>query len=782
MVLGLVFSLNSPGLKLFAQAPDRISYQAAVRNSSDLLIVSQPIGMRISIIQGIPTGIVVFSETHLATTTPNGIVSVVIGGGTLVSGDISAIDWEAGPYYIKTETDPAGGTTYTISGTTELISVPYAFWAPTAGNTFSGDYNDLINKPKTDGSETVINGGTFVTVSGSGTTASPYVISSNPVMGGYSHYLGEFYNGGIIFHLYKRSDGTERALIVSLTESTPIALQNPQVNVDAESVWDGAGNTALYTNSPAVTYATSLGYGWYLPAIDELNILWQNRFHVARGLAAVGGTPLSMAWYWSSTENASSSTLGWQFSFQTAAARSTQGKASIEIVRAIRGLITAPDQITTNAVTDVTNVAATSGGNIISDEGTPVTARGVCWSTSPNPTTADSKTVDGSGIGSYSSSITGLIINTTYYVRAYATNGAGTAYGNERSFTTAATAPVVTTTAASGLTKTTASSGGNVTDERGDPVTARGVCWSTSPNPTLSDSFTTDGTGGGVFTSSITGLVTGTLYYARAYATNGVGTSYGNQVSFTTLAIPTVVTGTTTYVIGGLATSAGTVTNEGGVSVTSRGVCWNTTGSPTIADSFTTDGSGPGAFTSNIAGLTVGLTYYVRAYASSGEGTGYGNEVTIFSLALGDLYQEGRVAYIDGSGQHGFIVSNGDLSAGSAWSNITNAYATAYSVTDGPDNTSLIVGQAGHVNSAAKICDDYDSGVYDDWYLPALNEWATLNTNRANVGIGDNINYWTSTEWFGGMPGSNAYRYRTATGSAIMGKVSSYRVRAIRIF
>lgn len=764
----------------FCQAPQKISYQAAVRNAADLLIVSQPIGMQLSILKGSATGTVVFSETHTATTTPNGIVSVEIGGGTLVSGNFATIDWTDGPYYIKTETDPLGGSAYTISGTTQLITVPYAFYSSKAGNSFtSRDYNELINKPVTDGSETKINAGTFVSVTGNGTIASPYVVNSNPVMGGFSHYIGEFFNGGIIFYLYRRQDGTEHALIVSLTETTAVQETGVPWTATASSFWDGAGNTSKYTDGPAAAWATGLGYGWYLPAVDELNLLWQNRFHVDKGLELAGGTPLGDANYWSSTGNSASTNLGWQLDLLSGNARSTQSRGSTERVRAVRGMVTTPTQITTTAVTDVTNAGATSGGNIVYDEGSPVTARGVCWSTSPNPTTADSKTSDGTGIGSYVSTITGLTNNTTYYVRAWATNGAGTAYGNERSFTTASTAPVVTTTSASSVTKTTASSGGNVTDERGEPVTARGVCWSTSPNPTLSDSYTSDGTGPGAFTSSITGLTTGTLYYVRAYATNTVGTTYGNQVSFTTLAVPTVTTSATTYTGSGNGTSGGDVTNDGGASVTARGVCWSTSSGPTVSDSKTTDGSGTGTFSSALSGLTLGTTYYVRAYATSAEGTGYGNEVTIKTLVIGDSFQGGKVAWLDGTGLHGLIVSNGDLSGGGnvKYSNVTTGLCGASSMTDGQANTNAIISQGTYDGTgAATVCDVYSNGGYSDWYLPARDQWTNIWANAVTLGIGG-TQYWTSTE----VTMAQAIRLLSGVPNN-QSKGNLYRVRAVRTF
>jgi len=200
--------------------------------------------------------------------------------------------------------------------------------------------------------------------------------------------------------------------------------------------------------------------------------------------------------------------------------------------------------LTTAAVSDITQTTAECGGNITSDGGATVTARGVCWSTNPTPTVSDSKTTDGSGTSSFTSSITGLSPSTTYYVRAYATNSIGTGYGSVQSFTTLSSTqvPVLTTAAVSDITQTTAQCGGTVTSDGGSPVTARGVCWSTNPTPTVADNKTTDGAGVGSFTSSIIGLTAGTPYYVRAYATNSVGTGYGNEVSFTTSSSPGTVT------------------------------------------------------------------------------------------------------------------------------------------------------------------------------------------------------------------------------------------------
>lgn len=192
--------------------------------------------------------------------------------------------------------------------------------------------------------------------------------------------------------------------------------------------------------------------------------------------------------------------------------------------------------VTTSVITDISSTSAACGGNVTFEGGTPVITRGICWSTLQNPTVQDSLTNDGSGSGIFTSSIAGLLPNTTYYVRAYATNQLGTAYGNEEVFTTLLyTIPVVTTFSVIEITTISAASGGNVTDDGGDAVTARGVCWSTSPGPTTASSHTSDGTGTGTYSSSIIGLTLNTTYYVRAYATNSQGTAYGNQVNFTTL-------------------------------------------------------------------------------------------------------------------------------------------------------------------------------------------------------------------------------------------------------
>jgi len=195
-------------------------------------------------------------------------------------------------------------------------------------------------------------------------------------------------------------------------------------------------------------------------------------------------------------------------------------------------------ELTTSPVTGITQTSAVSGGNITFNGGVPVTARGVCWSSSkPLPDISDSKTTNGTGNGPFTSNISGLTGNTTYYVRAYATNAQGTGYGAAIQFKTGALLPTVTTSVPSATSTTTGTGGGNVTSDGGSAVTARGICWGTAANPTISNSHTANGTGTGIFTSNMTSLAVNTTYHVRAYATNGAGTSYGADLIFTTDAL-----------------------------------------------------------------------------------------------------------------------------------------------------------------------------------------------------------------------------------------------------
>jgi hypothetical protein len=333
---------------VFAQAPQKMSYQAVIRNSSNALITSTPVGVKISILQGSSIGTAVYVETQTASTNTNGLVSLEIGTGTVITGTFSAINWATGPYFIKTETDPAGGTAYTIAGTNELMSVPYALFSAngTPGATGATGPQGPIGLTGAQGPIGLTGATGSVGATGAqgpigltgatgsvGATGAAGTNGTNAGVGGFTHYLGEAFNGGIIYYLYKGSDGLEHGLIVALTESTG-AWQTTGTLVNANRTENGVYNTTLMTGSPAATYIASLGIGWYLPSIDELGLLYYNRYSAQKGLRAGGNTLLSsVASYWSSTEY--NATSAYTFNFFNGVA-ATNAKTNTFTVRGVR--------------------------------------------------------------------------------------------------------------------------------------------------------------------------------------------------------------------------------------------------------------------------------------------------------------------------------------------------------------------------------------------------------------------------------------------------------------
>lgn len=279
----LIFTLFT--FQLCAQAPQKMAYQAVVRDNDNTLITSTPVGMRISILQGSASGSVVYAETQILTTNINGLVSLQIGNGTVVSGSFTAINWADGPYFVKTETDLTGGANYSVTGTTELLSVPYALYAESSS------------------------------------------------VDGFQHYIGEVFNDGVIFHLFKGNDGLEHGLIFSIAEtfSPSYIWQSSTSLVGSDKTWDGSFNTQMMTNSPAKDYVTSLGNGWYIPSIDELTILFNNRFLVNKTAAEQGTNEIPLIIEaWSSTE--SSEFNAYSFLFNTGAVNVGPKSNSLEVI------------------------------------------------------------------------------------------------------------------------------------------------------------------------------------------------------------------------------------------------------------------------------------------------------------------------------------------------------------------------------------------------------------------------------------------------------------------
>ncbi len=563
---------------LFAQAPEKFSYQAVVRNANHQVVANASVSVRLSILQGSTDGKTLYEETHFVATNSNGLMTVEVGGGKAEQGVFEDINWAQGPFFLKTETDPNGGEDYSVTSVQQLLSVPYALYAKEAGNRFSGDYNDLKNKP---------------------------AIPQN---------VGELTNdAGYI-------------TLKDLNESSKSGETN------------GAG--IIQTD-----------------ACGEID-LCQLLYRLAQMEAALLPT------------------------------------------------------VTTGTVSNVSETSATCGGTVTANGYSAVTGRGVCWATAPNPTVEDNQTSTGNGTGTFTSTLTNLTPNTTYYIRAYATNSVGTAYGEEVSFTTTEaqqdTCTIVTlpysedfenyTTSTSLETGVQPGCWDVVSEEVAlndatKPQVYRGYAASgryslrmknrcTFAMPALSEDINVRDltltfhlrqpntvyrlqvgvvNDAGEFTlvktikCSSTSIEEKTVNFSN-YAGNGHRIAFRNTViSGSTLdysynyiddivingpvsaTLPTINTGTVSSVTATTATCGGNVTADGGATVTECGVCWGVNANPTIAGNhIAVDNPSVGTFSVNITGLTDGTTYHMRAYATNSVGTAYGEEVSFTTVELQD--------------------------------------------------------------------------------------------------------------------------------------------------
>ena len=282
-----------------------------------------------------------------------------------------------------------------------------------------------------------------------------------------------------------------------------------------------------------------------------------------------------------------------------------------------------PPSVTTTTASSITGNGAASGGT--PSNASPV-SEGVVWGTALNPTMPSANsTSNGTSSTAYSSTITGLLATTTYHYRAYIEQPASTyTYGSDLTFTT--TTPTIANVTANSVTANTAASGGtpgNITS-----AISKGVVWATTANPTIANSFTSDGTSSAAYTSSLTGLSPGTLYHYRSYVQTSTGVYiYGTDLNFTTL-LPSVTTTTATAVTGNGAASGGTPSNV--TSTTAQGVVWGTALNPTMPSSnSTTDGTTGSVYTSTISGLAASTLYHYRAYINIGGTYYYGNDLII---------------------------------------------------------------------------------------------------------------------------------------------------------
>jgi hypothetical protein len=464
----IIISCQLSIVSLFAQAPHVIPYQAVARNANGNLISNQNIGLRFTIHDVSATGTVVYQERQSATTNAFGLFSVNIGTGT-TSIQFSSIQWGKGAKFMQVEIDTAGGTSYTDMGTQQLMSVPFAEYA-----------NNGLPAGTAPGNVLYWDGSQWLTVTPGINGQTLCFCNGKPQWG--------------------PCTPTVLTDAVSSISFTSVVCGGNVTNDGGASVgsrgicWNTSPNPTIANSY--TTSGTGTGTGTFLAIVSPLQ----------------PGTTYYLR------------------AFATNAAGTTYG--SEDTVTTLNPTV---PSILTAYPSNVGFYNAWSGGSYMNNNGAAITSQGICWSTSPHPTLANDNAIDEYLNPSYFTIMMySLQQGTTYYVRAFATNSAGTGYGNEYSFNTqGVSTPSLTTTAMSGITNTTASTGGNVSSDGGSVVSARGICYSTNANPTTANNVIAGGAGAGSFTSNLIGLTPNTTYYVRAYATNSLGTSYGNQITFT---------------------------------------------------------------------------------------------------------------------------------------------------------------------------------------------------------------------------------------------------------
>jgi hypothetical protein len=420
--------------------------------------------------------------------------------------------------------------------------------------------------------------------------------------------------------------------------------------------------------------------------------------------------------------------------------------------------------VKTNPDYIVTNNSAKIAGLITNDGGSSIVSKGICLSSKETPTIQDTIIIDTTIKLKFEAEFNGLLSNRTYFVRAFVKNKTGLNYGDIIRISTnkfyIKTVPEVVTDSVTSISTTSILAKGNVIGDGGNIVTSKGFCWGVTSNPTINNNKTTNGYDIGSFSSTIQVLIPNTTYYLRSYATNSLGTAYGNQIIFTTLNIypPSVATNSVYNITNNSVMCNGLVSSDGGAQVVSRGFCWSSSTSfPTINNNSVVYGSGVGSFTSQITGLTFNTVYYIRAFATNSKGTQYGQVLTFkTTIGVGDSYQGGKVAYIFELGDpgyisgeiHGIIAAPTDQSSGIKWYNGTYKAigSTSKAIGSGNTNTNLIVSSQGIGSYAAKICSDLVLGGYSDWYLPSQEELLKLYINRSIIGGFSTSDYWSSSE------------------------------------
>ncbi len=451
--------------------------------------------------------------------------------------------------------------------------------------------------------------------------------------------------------------GTSGAITVNDGALSYVKIEDTAGGAGSEVTTRGMDSGDTYT-----VYAA--GYDASGNYIADQSVTWSGTGVISGNLSPATGTSTVFT-----ADNAGTGTIAADHSTAT---DDTTGTITVSAILPV---------VTTATVSSITTTTAQSGGEVTSDGGGTVTARGVCWSTSANPTTAGSHTTDGTGDGTFTSNLTSLTEDTLYYYRAYATSEAGTSYGAELTFTTE-DPPTVSTTAASSVTWNSAVLNGNLTYVGSAASVDVSFEWGTTsggpyPNTTTAETVSSTGT----FDASITSLSANTTYYFRAVADAGdSGTSYGSEQSLTTDDPPTVSTTAASSITWNSAVLNANLSDLGSAASVDVSFEWGTTSGGPYPNTTTAETvSSTGIFDASITSLSANADYYYRAVADGGDsGTSYGDEQSFTTdPTFADVVTSSVISGVtSGSATvSGEVISDGGLTVtrrGFCWSTSSN--------------------------------------------------------------------------------------------------------------
>ena len=728
-----------------AQAPEKFTYQAVVRNASNSLVANAPVGVRVSILQGSASGSAVYVETQTATTNANGLVTLSIGGGNVQQGAFADIDWANGTYFLKTETDPDGGTNYSITSTQQMLSVPYALYAKEAGNGFSGDYNDLVNVPQipqipADVSAFNNDAGYITGYTETDPTVPAWAKEANKPTYNYSEIVNTpelptvptnvsaFTNDAGYLTNYTETDPTVPAWAKEANKptynyseivNTPTI---PTVPTNVSAFTNDVGYITTYTETDPQFNAWDKNYN----DLTNKPVLFDGDYNSLTNQPTIPTVPTNVSAFMNDAGYLTEYTEQQVLSISNDTIFLTGG-SFVKLPAGFDGdynsltntptIPTVPDSVSafTNdagyitmadiqVLLDEMNHKIDSLENLINNQqpvapdttvepdfhcGTStltdydgnvyntVQIGNQCWmkenmrtmhySDGSEIQNAHQSNVNGEYIPEYGylydwsavmhgassssavpSGVQGIcptgwhVPSDAEWMELLAYVGSQSDYvcGSDTSYISKALADTMGwNEATADCTVGNDPSANNTTGfsvlpaghyrSQFDLVIGSGMManfWSCTESSA--------GNPGGAWARVIANS-TAYVSYTSGNRSNGFSVRCLRDQSGNTAQVPTVTTSLVSEVATTSATCGGNVTSDGGASVTVRGVCWSTSQNPTVNDSHTTDGSGTGSFTSNITGLTANTTYYVRAYATNSAGTAYGEEVTFTTLSAG---------------------------------------------------------------------------------------------------------------------------------------------------